>query len=190
MSVGGETVAGEVDVVADALRRVAVVAHTVDLAWRVAAQAGRVDGRCRVAGAVKCRFHTGGHLVHADDVDHVVRPPGDGGHAVAAAVDVDDDAVLGDGVGAGEEVVGVHRVEVALARLLGCLGLVAVDDVVVAAVDQVLGQTHLADGLRPAPTDAAACGNERLDELDGLGCRGTVVSVEVAALQVLDDAAR
>ena len=37
MAVGREAVTGEVDVVADALGRVAVVAHAVDLAGRVAA---------------------------------------------------------------------------------------------------------------------------------------------------------
>ena len=78
---------------------------------------------------------------------HVVRAPGDGSDAVAAAVDVDDDAVLGDGIGTGEEVVHVHGVEIALALLLVGDGLVTVDDLVVAAVNELLGQAHLADGL-------------------------------------------
>ena len=105
---GWETVAGEVDVVADALRRVAVVARAVDLAGRVAAQAGGVDGGSDVAGTLQGGLHAGSHLVHPDDVDHVVRAPGDGCHTVAAAIDVDDDAILCDGVGAGEEVVHVR----------------------------------------------------------------------------------
>ena len=37
VAVGWETVAGEVDVVADALRRVAVVAHAIQAARRVTA---------------------------------------------------------------------------------------------------------------------------------------------------------
>ena len=53
MAVGREAVAGEVDVVADALRTVAVVAHTVETAGRVAAQARGVDGCSDVAGAGK-----------------------------------------------------------------------------------------------------------------------------------------
>ena len=52
MTVGRETVAGEVDVVADALRRVAVVAHAVDLARRVTAQSRGVDGGSDVAGTL------------------------------------------------------------------------------------------------------------------------------------------
>ena len=147
MAVSRETVAGEVDVVADALGRVAVVAHAVDLARRVAAQSGRVDGRCRVAGTLQGRLDTGSHFVHPDDVDDVVRTPGDSGDAVAAAVDIDDDAVVGDGIGAGEEIVGIHRIEVALARLLGRRGLVTIDDLVVTAVDEGTGEAHLADGL-------------------------------------------
>lgn len=160
MAVGREAVAGEVDIVADALRAVAVVAHAVEAAGRVATQAGRVDGSGNVAGAGQGSFDGGSDLVHADDVDHVVRAPGDGGDAVAAPVDVDDDAVVGDGIGAGEEEVHVHRVEVALTLLLVGDSLVAVDDLVGAAVDEFAGQAHLADGLRAAPGDTAALGHE------------------------------
>ena len=53
VTVGRETVAGEVDVVADALGRVAVVAHTVNLTRRGAAQTGSVDGSGHVAGALE-----------------------------------------------------------------------------------------------------------------------------------------
>ena len=50
VAVSWEAIAGEVDVVADALRAVAVVAHAVQPARRVATQAGSVDGCSRVAG--------------------------------------------------------------------------------------------------------------------------------------------
>lgn len=50
MAVSGETVAGEVYVVANALRRVAVVAHAVESAGCVTAQARGVDGCCNIAG--------------------------------------------------------------------------------------------------------------------------------------------
>ncbi len=147
MAVGRETVAGEVDVVADALRAVAVVAYAVEAAGRVAAQASGVDGSGDVAGACQGRLDGGSHLVHADDVNHIVWAPGDGGDTVAAAVDVDDDAVLGDGVGAGEEEVHIHRIEVALTLLLVGDGLVTVDDLVGAAIDEFACHAHLADGL-------------------------------------------
>ncbi len=160
VAVGREAVAGEVDVVADALRAVAVVAHAVKTAGRVAAQASGVNWGSNIAGTCQSGFDGGSNLVHPDDVNHVVRAPGDGGDAVAASVDVDDHAVLGDGVGAGEEEVHVHRVKVALPLFLGCDSLVSVDDLVVAAVDELAGQTHLADGLRAAPGDAAALGHK------------------------------
>ena len=147
MAVGREAVAGEVDVVADALRAVAVVAHAVKTAGGVAAQACRIDGGGDVAGAGQGGLDGGSHLVQPDDVNHVVRSPGDGCDAVAAAVDVDDDAVLGDGIGTGEEVVHVHCVKVALAFLLVGHSLVTVDNFVVAAVYEFAGQSHLADGL-------------------------------------------
>ena len=156
VAVGREAVAREVDIVADALRAVAVVAYAVEATRRVAAQACRVDGGGDVTGASECGLNGGGNLVHPDDVDHVVRTPGDGGDAVAATVDVDDDTILGDGVGAGEEVVHVHRVKVALAFLLVGNSLVTVNDFVVAAVDEFASQSHLADGLRATPGDAAS----------------------------------
>ena len=160
MAVGRETVAGEMDVVADALWAIAVVAHTVQFAGGVAAQTGRVDGRCNVAGTGKGGLEGGSHFVKPNDMNHVVRPPGDSGDAVAATVDVDDDTILSDGVGAGEEIVNIHRVEVALALFLVGYGLVAVNDLVIAAVDEFLGKSHLSDGLRTAPGDAASFGHE------------------------------
>ena len=60
---GREAVAGEVHIVADALRRVAVVAHAIDLAGRVAAQAGRVDGCGGVARSCQGGLDGGGYLV-------------------------------------------------------------------------------------------------------------------------------
>ena len=190
MAVSRETVAGEVDVVADALGAIAVVAHAVEAARGVAAQAGGIDGGSNVAGPSQSGLNRWGHLVHPDDMYHVVRSPGDGGDTVATAVDVDDDAILSDGIGTGEEEVHVHRVEIALALFLVGDGFVTVDDLVMAAADEFGRQPHLADGLRAAPGDTATLGHERLDKGYSLGCGGTVMCVEVAALQVLDDATR
>ena len=147
MAVGWETVAREVDVVANALRAVAVVAYAVETAGCVAAQACRVDGRCRVAGTGKSRLDGRCHLVHPNDVDYIVWSPSDSSNTVSSSVNIDDDAVLGDGIGAGEEIIHVHRIEIALACLFGCLCQVTVDNLVVAAVDDVLCEPHLAYGL-------------------------------------------
>ena len=186
----GEAVAREVDVVADALRGVAVVAHAIEAAGGVTSQAGGVDGGSDVAGSSKCCFDSGSNLVQSDDMYHVVRAPSDGGDAVAASVDVDDNAILGDGVSAGEEVVHIHSIEIALALLLGGNRLIAVDDLIGATIDEFARQPHLADGLRAAPGDAAALGHDRLYELDGLSGSGAVVRREISAFQVLDDAPR
>ena len=151
VAMGREAVAGEVDVVANALRGIAIVAHAVDAAWRVAAQPCRVDGSGRVAGSGKGGFDGWSHLVHSDDMNHVMRAPGDGGNAITATINVDDDAILGDGVGTGQEIVGIHCAEIALASLFGRNGLVSVDDFVVATFYKLMGQTHFTDCLRPAP---------------------------------------
>ena len=147
MAVGRETVAGEVDVVADALWTIAVVANAVKAARRVTAKTRGVDGRGGIAGACEGSLDGRRHLVHADDMDDVLGSPGNGGDAVAATVDVNDYAVLGDGIGAGEEVVHVHCIEVALALFLVGDRLVTVDDFVVATIDEFACQSHLADGL-------------------------------------------
>ena len=147
VAVSWEAIAGEVDVVADALRAVAVVAHAVQPARRVAAQAGGVDGRGDVASAGKSGFDGGSYLVHADHVDHVVRPPSDGGNAVTTSVDIDDDAILGDGISAGKKVVHIHRIKVALAFLFGRFGFIAVNNLILTTLDEFTGQPHLTDGL-------------------------------------------
>ena len=63
VAVGREAVAGEVDVVTDALQAIAVVAHAVKTARRVTPQASGIDGRGCVAGAGKCGLDGGGDLV-------------------------------------------------------------------------------------------------------------------------------
>ena len=189
MAVGRETVAGEVDVVADALRAIAVVAHAIEAAGRVASQTGRVDGGSDVAGTGKGSLDRGGDLVHPDDVNNIVRAPSDGGNAVATSVNIDDHTILGNGVGAGKEVVHVHRIKIALAFLFGRFGFVSVNDFILAAIDEFTRQSHLTDGLRTTPCDAAALGHERLDKCDGFSGGGAIVRLEVAAFQMLDDAA-
>ena len=147
VAMGRETVAGEVDVVADALRGVAVVAHAINLAGCVTAQAGRVDGCSDIAGARQCGLDRGGNLVEADDMNHIVRSPRDGGDTVATSVNVDDDTVLSNRIGAGQEVVHIHGIKVALALLLSRFGLVSINHLIVSVVNELLSQTHLTDGL-------------------------------------------
>ena len=38
--------------------------------------------------------------VVADDEDHLLRPPGDGRHTITIAIDIHDDAVFADSIGA------------------------------------------------------------------------------------------
>ena len=80
----------------------AVAAFACDGARRVLAEADAVR-RAGVAldPCIGC-VHVCCDLVGADDVDDLVRSPDDRGDSVAGAVDVDDLAFKGDGVGAGQ----------------------------------------------------------------------------------------
>ena len=69
-------VAEEVDVVADALRGVAIVADTVGLTGRLDVEAGGIDGRRGAAGSGEGGLYGLGHLVQADDEDDSFRAPG------------------------------------------------------------------------------------------------------------------
>ena len=112
------------DIVADALGGVAVVAHAILLAGCVNVEAGSIDGRGRRAGTLQGSLHVLRHLVHADDEDDVLWSPCDGCHAVAVAVDVDDDAILRYGIGGRQVVVGMEGAEVHLLLLFGgCHGV-------------------------------------------------------------------
>ena len=62
-------VAEEVDVVADALRGVAVVADAVGLTGRLDVEPGCIDGRRRAPCTCQSGFDGLGHLVQADDED-------------------------------------------------------------------------------------------------------------------------
>ena len=160
VAMGRETVAGEVDVVADALRAVAVVAHAVEAAGRITAQTRRVDGSSDITGTSQGSLDGGCYLVQSDDVNHVMRSPSDSGNTVATSVNIDDDAILSDGIGAGEEVVHVHRIEVAFALFLIGDGLVTVNDLIGATLDEFTGQPHLTDSLRTTPSDTASLGHK------------------------------
>lgn len=80
----------------------AVAALACDGAWRVLAEPDAVR-RAGVAldPLIGC-VHVRRDLVGADDVDDLIRSPDDRSDSVAGPVDVDDLAVKGDGVGAGQ----------------------------------------------------------------------------------------
>ena len=89
----------KVDVTADALRRVAVVASAVDSARGVDVEPLGIDGRCRAAGSGQCSLYRLGHLVESDDEDDFFRSPRDSGYPIAVAIDVHDDTIFRYGVG-------------------------------------------------------------------------------------------
>ena len=179
-------VAEEVDVVADALGGVAVVADTVGLTGCVDVETGGVDGRSGAAGTGEGCLYGLGDLVDADDEDDLLRAPGDGGDTVAVAVDVDDDAVFGDGIGAGEIDIGGEGTDVHLHLRLIAFDEVTVEHVVTAFGTESIGDADVADGHRATPGDAAASGDEFQHFADGLfGCR-TIECLHIAAGEIFD----
>ena len=87
-------VSQEVDVAANALRGIAVMAYAVGAAWRVDVKTLGIDGGCCTTRPGKGGLYCLGHLVDADHEDHLLGSPGDGCHSVAVAVDIHDDAIL------------------------------------------------------------------------------------------------
>ena len=179
-------VAEEVDVVADALGGVAVVADTVGLTGCVDVETGGVDGRSGAAGTGEGCLYGLGDLVDADNEDDLFRAPGDGCDTVAVAVDVDDDAVFGDGIGAGEIDIGGEGTDVHLHLRLIAFDEVTIEHVVTAFGTESIGDADVADGHRATPGDAAASGDEFQHFADGLfGCR-TIECLHIAAGEIFD----
>ena len=77
------------------------MAYAVRLAWGLDVKPRCIDGRCCATCPGESCLHVLGNLVQADDEDNLLRPPRDGSHTVSVAIDVHDDAVLRDGIGAG-----------------------------------------------------------------------------------------
>ena len=178
-------VACEVDVVADALWRVAVVAYAVCQTRSLDVEACRINRTCRRACPCQCALNILCHLVEPHDEYHVLGSEGYRCHAVAVAVDVHYHAVFAYGVDARQIVVARKSLAVNLLRLVARLGLVAVEHLQVSFV-QGLCQPHVPYGHRAAPRNAAPVGNHGRHSLHGLGRCGAVTSLKIAAFQVLD----
>ena len=181
-------VAEEVDVIADALGRVAIVADSVGLTGCLDIEAGSIDGRRGAAGTGEGCLYGLGDLVDADDEDDLLRAPGDGGDTVAVAVDIHDDTVFGDGVGAGKVDISGESTNVHLYLRLVAFDEVTVEHVVTAFLTEGIGDADVADRHRTAPGDAAASGDEFQHFADGLfGCRA-VECLHITAGEILDHA--
>ena len=88
-----------------------------------------IDGRRGASGPCQRGFYGLGNLVQTNDEDDVFRSPGNGCHAIAVAVDIHDDTILGDSIGTGEIDVSGKGPDVHGLLLFWCRRQVAVNDV-------------------------------------------------------------
>lgn len=145
-----------------------------------------VDRRGRVARARNGRLQIGGELVDARDHDHALWPVAQRRHAVAAAVDVDQLAVLGEGVRPHQ--IGVREKRLTLQRglFLRRRGAVAVDRAVVPRPHRVL-QADLLHAEAAAPADGRALRNQRKRDLQRLRAVQCIVCLMVPRLKHPND---
>ena len=110
-------VAQEMNMVAYTLRRIAIVAHAVGLARCADVKTCRVYRSCRRAGTGQSRVDGLCYLIKSDDKDDMARAESNGCHTVAVTVDIDNHAVLCDGVGTRKIIVGTERLQIYLDSL-------------------------------------------------------------------------
>ena len=122
-------VAEEVDIAADALGGIAVVALSVYLAGCLDVKSLGVDGGCYVPCSFEGGFYGGSNLVDTNDEDDLLWSPCDGCHPVAIAVDVYDDTILGDSIGTRQKDISAEGLQVYLLLLLWCGDAVSVEDI-------------------------------------------------------------
>ena len=180
-------VAQVVNVVADGLGGVAVVAHAVLLTGGIDVEPCSIDGRGSTTGAGQGCLDGLCHLVQSDDEDDLLGTPGDGCHTVAVAVDVDDDAILGDGIGTGEIDINGEGPEIHGLLLFWRLHEIAVQHLKRSPTLQRSRNAEVADGHGTAPCHRTAVGNEFRYFLNGIAASGAIEALDVATMQILDD---
>ena len=149
---------------------------------RVEAESLCVDGRCHISRSLHRTVHVVADFVHAGDHDDLAGALCQSRDAVRIAVDVDQNAVLCDRVGAHQEYVCIVCKKHGRALILH---LISVDEVVI-ALFQCFDKADLMDAHTAAHSHRAPFGNqtERLLHrfLLGLG----VITRHVAGCKALD----
>ena len=97
--------------------------------------------------------------IHTGQNDDVLGAVAEKSHTVAAAVDVDQLAVHGDGVGTHEKIIAAGDLTIELPLFLGSFGTFPVDDLIRAMTD-CLHQATFVQGHGAAPGDAGAFGHQ------------------------------
>lgn len=135
--------------------------------------------------AVQRFLYIFGQFIHPSDHKHMGGSGDQTGHPVSVSVDVDQLAVGGKSVGAGEKIVGADDFSVQCPGVFGSLCGGPVNTLIGACFygvqDAGLGQS---DGT--APGDGRIFRNQFQDFFDGLRACGAVECVDVAGCKFLD----
>ena len=107
---------------ADALGRIAVAAHTGYCAGSFAVEALGIHRRCDIARAMDSAGKVMGDFIAARDDNDFLWPEAKRGDAVAAAVDIDNNAVLADSIGAEHKDISGELLAAYFKRLIIALG--------------------------------------------------------------------
>ena len=146
-------------------------------------EAHAVD-RCNVPShALDCRIHILCHLAQARQNNHIVRPEADGRNAIACPINIYQNAILGNGIGAGQIVIAQESLTHHFTHFGRICRGISVNDVIIAFLYR-LCQPHIANGHGATPCDTAAFRNEGQHLFDGFCRCGTVVCFKMAAFQL------
>lgn len=121
MSIAVPAVSQDVDIAANALGRVTVVACSVYPAGGVDVEALGIDRGSYASCPGYCGFYGLGNFVKSDDEDDLFGSPGDCCHTVAIAVNIDDDTIFRYSIGTCQVYVCSEGFEIHLDFLFGCL---------------------------------------------------------------------
>lgn len=102
--------AGDQNLTADGVRRLAVIAAAGVPAGSVQIEAHGIDGSGFGTSPLIGVLGAADSLIHADDVQNVAGAVAHGGQPIRHSVNIDHRTVFGDGVGAGEEVIGAENI--------------------------------------------------------------------------------
>ena len=177
---------GNENLVADALGTFAVAAGSGHITWGLDCEPLGVHGGGHGSGPGHGVLQGGANLIHSRNHNHGFRAIYNSGHPVAGTVDIHQFPVQAQGIGSGEEHIRQQRLLHDLCLFLRGLCRVPVNGTVIAIADGI-DQPHFLSGDTAAPAYAGPFRDQTQGLTEGVLLCGAVVSVKVAAAEVLQN---